>query len=98
MLYALVAALIIVSVAREVYGDRRDQRERSERAELLQRIQAPQAAVTAHHVQHVGPVEHSDGLPMSDEQIAEQQEREQVISFLEAAENGRLNLLDGVPE
>jgi hypothetical protein len=98
MTLILVAALVAVVIADKFFSDRRDKRERSERADLLQRIQAPQAAVTAHHAAATGPVAVNDGLPMSDEEIAEQQERDRMISWLEAAENNRLSLVDGASE
>lgn len=63
--------------------------QRAETATLLQRIQAPVAAVTEHHAQVV-PQERMSSLPMSDAEMAEQEERTRLISAIEAAENGKL--------
>lgn len=103
MLYALIVALVAINIAYLIVGDRKDkrvhddrERERAERADLLQRIQAPQAAVIAHHQATVPAAADGDGMPMSDEEIAEMQQRAEAISRIEAVENGRLALLDGV--
>jgi hypothetical protein len=90
----LIIALVAINVGYLILLDRRDKRERAEREGLLQRIQAPAAAVAAHHVAQVGAVVDGDGLPMTDEEIAEQQEAARVVSLIENVENGRLGLLD----
>lgn len=86
MTTALLAALVAVNIAYLVLLDRRDTRDRSERAVLLQRIQAPEAAVYEHAAPMLPP--DPEGLPMTDEQLAEQEERARVLSFLERHENG----------
>lgn len=91
---ALIVALVAINAGYLILLDRRDNRERNEREGLLQRIQAPAAAVAARHVAQVGPVVEGDGLPMTDEEIAEQQETARVVSLIENVENGRLGLLD----
>lgn len=58
--------------------------ERAERQVLLQRIQAPEAAVYEHATQH--QPSDSEPFPMSDEQIAEQEERARVLEFIERHE------------
>lgn len=98
MTLVLIAALVAVSIAHICLLDRKDKRERTERAELLQRIQAPRAAVAEHHAVTAPPQPESDGLPMSDQQIADLQERDRIISWMEAVENGDETMLDnGVP-
>lgn len=80
-------------------GDRNQGNADAHRAEiqgLLQRIQAPHVAVAEHHAATSLPAE-SDGLPMTDEQVAELQERERIIKWMEAVENGDGNMLE-VPE
>jgi hypothetical protein len=91
---ALIVALVMINVGYLILLDRRDTREHAERGGLLQRIQAPAAAVAAHHVAQTGPVVEGDGLPMTDEEIAQQQEAARVVSLIENVENGRLGLLD----
>jgi hypothetical protein len=90
---AFLAALVAVNIAYLIFLDRNDARaklerdaDREERQTLLQRIQAPHVAVVDHSQQQH---EHTDnGLPMSDEQLAEQEERQRVFSFIETFENG----------
>lgn len=92
MTIALIAALITVCVARDVFSDRRDRRERAERADLLQRIQAPHAAVVEHHAPYVSEPELDRVEPLSDDELAERRiaEREalSLIEYMEAVENG----------
>jgi hypothetical protein len=98
MLYALIVALVAINAGYLIHLDRRDKRERDERADLLQRIQAPHVAVAEHHAETavtVPPVEVP--FPMSDEEIAAQQDKDELISWMEAVENGRASLLE-VPE
>lgn len=80
----LIFAVVAVNVAYIVFLDRRDQRERVERAHLLQRIQAPEAAVYQHATQHAP--EDQGAYPATDEEIAEQQERDRVLAFIERHE------------
>lgn len=101
MLIALIVALVAINFGYLIAGDRKDkrvhddrEREYSERADLLQRIQAPQAAVIAHHAAAVPPAPDGDGMPMTDEEIAERQAHADAISLIESVENGRLALLD----
>ena len=84
MLYALLAALVAMNIAYLVLLDRKDRRDRAERATLLQRIQAPDAAVYEHA--HATFPQDSSSLPLSDEEIAEREERERVIAWIEQHE------------
>jgi hypothetical protein len=110
MLIVYIASLILIALVVTgflVVLDRRDARAQSERAGLLQRIQAPQAAIAAHH-QAVTPVpvEAGSGMPMSDAEIAEaasgqpiatqEQQKERLIAWMEAVENGAVQIEDGV--
>lgn len=102
---ASLAVIALIVGGFLAFLDRRDRRERAERAELLQRIQAPHAAVAEHYHRADPPVETESGLPMTDAEVAEVEsgrmpdvdaEREQWIARVEAIENGRAQLLDGV--
>lgn len=91
MTLALIAALILAITGFLVLLDRKDARaklerdaDRQERQVLLQRIQAPEAAVYEHAIQN--QPEDRDPFPMSDEQLAEQEERNRVIQFIERHE------------
>lgn len=107
MTIAFLAALVAVNIAYLVLLDRRDTRDRAERAALHQRFQAPQAAIYEHHaaVTPAGPESPAGGMPMSDEEIALMQAREvpdeggelaRIIARMEAAENGTVQLEDGL--
>lgn len=85
MTIALTAALILAIAGFLVLLDRKDTRDRAERQVLLQRIQAPEAAVYEHATQHQ-PAD-SDPFPMSDEQLAEQEERARALEFIERYES-----------
>jgi len=102
-----IASLIVIGfvcVAFLFAQDRRDRRERSERAELLQRIQAPHAAIAEHHHRVDPPAEPGTGLPMTDAEMVEleggppnvEQDRQQLIAWMEAIENGTVQPEDGV--
>lgn len=113
MTLALLIGLFAVIFAFLVLLDRRDERAVRERAAdreelqvLLQRIQAPHAAVHEHHgaVTAPEPVQASS-LPMSDEEVADLQNRHapdgaselaRIIAQMEAVENGSAQLEDGV--
>jgi hypothetical protein len=89
----LTAALILTLAGFLVLLDRKDARaklerdaDRTERQVLLQRIQAPEAATYEHAAQHL-PQDPS-GLPMSDEQLAEAEERQRMLDMIERAERG----------
>lgn len=91
MTYALIAALIAQTALIAWLLNRFDARshlerdaERDERQALLQRIQAPEAAVYEHATR--GAPEDQGAYPMSDEQLAEQQERDRVLAFIERHE------------
>lgn len=91
MTYALAAALILAIAGFLVLLDRNASRaklerdhERSERQVLLQRIQAPDAAVYEHATRDL-PAD-PESFPMSDEQLAEQEERARVLEFIERHE------------
>lgn len=84
MLIVLLIALVAVNVAYLVLLDRRDTRDVAERAVLLQRIQAPEAAVYEHATRDL-PAD-PEPFPMSDEQLAEQEERARVLEFIERHE------------
>ena len=86
VIIALIAALIAVNVAYLVLLDRKDARDREERQTLLQRIQAPEAAVYEHATQ--GLPDDPSPYPLSDDELAEQEERARVIAFIEQHENG----------
>lgn len=93
MTYALIAALITQSALIVWLLDRKDSRQLEEREAsreelqvLLQRIQAPQAAVIEHSTRDYEPDD--EPFPMSDEQLAEQEERARVLAFIERHENG----------
>jgi hypothetical protein len=105
MLY--IGSLVLIAsivTAFLVASDRRDRRERVERAELLQRIQAPHAAVAEHHHRATVPVDPGSGLPMTDGEMAGMEggipdpdvERQRMIAWMEAVENGTVQLEDGV--
>lgn len=88
---ALIAALILTVAGCLVLTDRKDarqaterDREREERQILLQRIQAPDAAIVDHSMRLVP--DDPDPFPMSDEQVAEQEERARVLQFIERHE------------
>lgn len=91
MTIALTAALILTVAGFLVLLDRRDARgklerdaDREERQTLLQRIQAPESATYEHAAQQL-PAE-GDPFPMSDEQLAEEEERRRVLEFIERHE------------
>jgi hypothetical protein len=84
MTIALTAALILAVAGFLVLLDRRDVRDRAERQILLQRIQAPDAAVYEHAAAQQAP--DPEPFPMSDEQLAEEEERRRVIQFIERHE------------
>lgn len=93
MTIALTAALILTVAGFLTLLDRKDARskaerdaDRDERQILLQRIQAPQSAVVEHSMRDVS--EDGSGLPHTDEELAEQEERARVLSFIERVENG----------
>lgn len=95
MLYALLVALVAINAGYLIHLDRRDKRERAERAELLQRIQAPHVAVAEHHAETAPTAVPDEApFPMSDEQIAAQQDKDKLISWMERVENGRASLLE----
>jgi hypothetical protein len=104
--FALISALVLVNAGWLVVLDRRDTRDRAERQMLLQRIQAPQAAVHEHHHAAAPPAPAAgSGLPMSDEQVADLQNRlvpdggselARIIAQMEAVENGSAQIEDGV--
>jgi hypothetical protein len=104
--FALIGALVLVNAGWLVVLDRRDTRDRAERQMLLQRIQAPQAAVHEHHHAAVPPAPAAgSGLPMSDEEVADLQNRlvpdggselARIIAQMEAVENGSAQIEDGV--
>ena len=112
MHYALLIALVASIVAFAWLLDRALERakrerdaDREERQTLLQRIQAPQAAVHEHHAQVVPLEPVASALPMTDEEIAELQNRmapdgaselARLIAEMEAVENGTSQLRDGV--
>jgi hypothetical protein len=86
MTIALLTCLVAVNVAYLVLLDRKDARDRDERQVLLQRIQAPESATYEHAVQQLPP--DPSGMPPSDEQLAELEERERVLNFIQRHENG----------
>jgi hypothetical protein len=93
MTIALLAAFVAVNIAYLVLLDRKDTRcrlerdsDRDERQVLLQRIQAPEAATYEHAAQRL-PADPSP-YPASDEQLAEEEERNRVLAFIERHENG----------
>lgn len=86
MIYALAIALIAQTAAFVWIIDRKDKRERDERQVLLQRIQAPEAAVYEHATQNAP--EDQGSYPMSDEQLAEEEERVRAITDIELMERG----------
>jgi hypothetical protein len=88
---ALIAALIVTVAGFLVLLDRRDarlteerDRDREERQVLLQRIQAPESATYEHAVQQMPP--DPEPYPMSDEQLAEAEERRRVLQFIDRHE------------
>lgn len=85
MTVALAVCLILAVAGFLVLLDRKDQRDREERQVLLQRIQAPDAAVYEHATQ--GLPEDREPFPMSDEQIAEDEERRRALQFIERYES-----------
>ena len=93
MTIALLAALVAVNIAYLVLMDRNDVRaqterdaNREERQTLLQRIQAPEAAVYEHATRDLP--DDSSPYPLTDEELAEQEERARVLQFIEQHENG----------
>lgn len=87
----LIAALILAIAGFLILLDRNASRarlereaERTERQVLLQRIQAPEAAVYEHAALDL-PAD-PEPFPMSDEQLAEQEERARVLEFIERHE------------
>jgi hypothetical protein len=89
MLDLIIVGLIAAGFL--VLLDRKDARaktereaERVERQVLLQRIQAPDAAVYEHATRDL-PAD-PEPFPMSDEQLAEQEERARVLEFIERHE------------
>jgi hypothetical protein len=93
MTIALTAALILTVTGFLVLLDRRDARaklerdsDRQERQVLLQRIQAPAAAVYEHSASQLP--DDSSPYPLTDEELAEQEERARVLQFIERHENG----------
>lgn len=91
MTIALTAALILQTSLIVWLLDRKDKRclqvtalYREEIGALLQRIQAPEQAVYEHATRDLD--DDPSGLPLSDEQLAEQEERERVVSFIERFE------------
>jgi hypothetical protein len=93
MTIALTAALVLTITGFLALLDRKDARakaerdaDREERQVLLQRIQAPEAAIVDHSMRNVP--DDPDPFPMSDEQLAEQEERARVLQFIERHENG----------
>lgn len=91
MTIALTAALVLTVSGFLVLLDRRDARgklerdaDRAERQVLLQRIQAPESATYEHAAQQLVP--DLEPFPMSDEQIAEEEERRRVLEFIERHE------------
>jgi hypothetical protein len=84
VIYALATALIAQTAAFMWVFDRKDKRERDERQVLLQRIQAPEAAVYEHATRSIP--EDEGAYPASDEEIADQQERDRVLAFIERHE------------
>ena len=109
MLTLFIASLVLIAVIVAgflIATDRRDRREREERAELLQRIQAPQAAIAEHYHRALQQTEPIDGLPMTDHEMAglegrisptdAEAERQRMIAWIEARENGTAQLQDGI--
>ena len=86
MIIALLSALVAVNIAYLVLMDRKDARDREERQTLLQRIQAPEAAVYEHATRDLP--DDSSPYPLTDEELAEQEERARVLQFIEQHENG----------
>jgi hypothetical protein len=93
MTVTLTAALILTIAGFLVLLDRKDARgkqerdaDRKERQTLLQRIQAPEAAVVDHSMRLVP--DDPNPYPLSDEELAEQEERARVLQFIERHENG----------
>lgn len=89
LLAALVASIAVFAVILDralERGKRERDADREERQVLLQRIQAPEAAVYEHATLPAQP--DPDGSPMTDEQMAEREERTRVLAFIERHENG----------
>ena len=93
MTVAFLAALAAVTIAYLILLDRKDARgkqerdaDREERQTLLQRIQAPEAAVYERATRDLP--QDPDPFPLTDEELAEQEERARVIAFIEQHENG----------
>lgn len=92
MTIGLLIALVLIVLALVVLADRKDARvhtereqDRQERQTLLQRIQAPQVAVVDHSQQQFS--QDVTSFPLSDEEIAAQQERDAALAFIERFES-----------
>jgi hypothetical protein len=104
--FTLAAFLAAALVATLVLLDRERERHRAETAVLLQRILAPQVAVAEHHAAVTSPIGPEESMPMTDHEIAAAEhqgdpsavaERDALIAYLEAVENGDQSMLAPPP-